>query len=135
MEEQVQTKFEGYALVEMMGHRRVAGMVTTEYIGQNAFLRVVTPELLPTEATLDGDRYIDGQWCCAGTVIQIDRPRQEVLVGTGSVYAITPCTEEEIVRYTPIRQTIIRRTERPALAAAPPSDDEPGNRLNDEPLF
>jgi len=36
MIDQQQAKFEGFALVEIVGHQRVAGFVTTEYFGNVA---------------------------------------------------------------------------------------------------
>lgn len=55
-----QSSFEGHALVELMGHRRHAGFVTTEHIGAAAFLKVVTDEVPATRYTLEKDAWIDG---------------------------------------------------------------------------
>ena len=66
----VDTKFETWAVVEVMGHKRCAGFVTEQTISGAAFVRVDVPEvteLLPAFT----------KW-----------------LGAGSIYAITLCTEE-----------------------------------------
>jgi hypothetical protein len=40
-----QSKFEGYAVVEIFGHIKEVGFVTTEYFGAAALFRIDTPEL------------------------------------------------------------------------------------------
>lgn len=62
-------KFESWAIVEVMGHKRFAGHVTEQAFGSASMLRIDVPE-------------ID------------DVPAFTKLIGVGSVYAITPCTEE-----------------------------------------
>lgn len=62
--------FETWAIVEVMGHRRFAGFVTEQTIGGASFVRVDVPK------TSD------------------ELPAFTKLLGAGSIYAITPCTEE-----------------------------------------
>lgn len=62
----------GWAIVELLGHRRLAGYVSTEPIADVPFLRIATPTGTPE----GGDPY---------TV---------TLVPPASIYAITPATEE-----------------------------------------
>jgi len=38
-----QTAFEGWAILELMGHRKLAGYVTEQQIGGAAFLRIDVP--------------------------------------------------------------------------------------------
>ncbi len=45
MSEQQLAMFEGYAIVEIMGHQKVSGYVTTQYFGGTAVFRVVQQEL------------------------------------------------------------------------------------------
>ncbi len=52
MSEQQQAVFEGWAIVEMMGHQREIGFVTTQAFGQAVMFRVDTPELVEREFTL-----------------------------------------------------------------------------------
>lgn len=62
-------KFESWAIVEVMGHKRFAGHVTEQAFGSASMLRIDVPE-------------ID------------DVPAFTKLIGIGSIYAITPCTED-----------------------------------------
>lgn len=62
-------KFESWAIVEVMGHKRFAGHVTEQAFGSASMLRIDVPE-------------IDGV------------PAFSKLIGIGSIYAITPCTEQ-----------------------------------------
>lgn len=115
MEEITQTRFEGWALVEIMGHRRAAGKVTTEYIGTAAFLRIVTPEVPPTRYTLGNDAWIDGRRVYAGSIVESSRERSEILVGSASIYAITPTTEEKILEHAPVEHKVIEMAERKVI--------------------
>jgi hypothetical protein len=127
MEEIIQTKFDGWALVEIMGHRRAAGQVTTEYIGTAAFLRIVTPEVPPTRYTLDKDAWLDGMRVYAGSIVESSRERAEILVGTGSIYAITPTTEEAILAYAPVTHKVIEMAERKMIADTQPEMEDESN--------
>ena len=64
----METKFEEWAILELMGHRRLAGKVTDAVIGGGAFLRIDIPNK-------------DGNY-----TTQYYSP--------GSVYCLTPTTEE-----------------------------------------
>lgn len=60
--------FEQWAVLELMGHRRLAGLLTEETIAGAAFLRIDIPS--------DNGDPSASQW-----------------YAPGAVYAITPCTE------------------------------------------
>lgn len=45
MTELTQSTIAGWMLIEMMGHQREIGNVTTEYFGNVAMLRVDVPEI------------------------------------------------------------------------------------------
>jgi len=97
--EEGQAKFEGWAVVEMMGHQRVVGFVTTEHYGAAALFRVDTPELPEREFQTKQPGYVDGKWAPAGATVRRPlSPPQTKLVGPGSIYAITPCTEETAMK-------------------------------------
>jgi hypothetical protein len=114
IEEAKQANFDGFALVEMMGHRRVAGYVTTEYIGSAGFLRVVTPEIPATRQALADAQYINGRWVAAGTVVEVSRPKQQTLVGAASIYAVTPIEETDInAHMAPTVTVIVAQLESP----------------------
>lgn len=53
--EQQLASFEGYAIVEIMGHQKAAGYVTTQYFGGTAVFRVVQPE----RDDEDDDEWVD----------------------------------------------------------------------------
>jgi hypothetical protein len=61
--------FEGWVILELMGHRRLGGYLREQQLGGISFLRLDTPE-------------VDGS------------PPATQLYGAGSVYCITPTTEE-----------------------------------------
>lgn len=62
-------KFAEWAIVEVMGHSRYAGHVTSQAIGGASFIRVDVPA-------------VEG------------RPAFTKLLGAASIFAITPCTEQ-----------------------------------------
>lgn len=104
------TKFDQWALVEVMGHRRFAGRVTEEVIAGCGFVRVDVPAV--------GDRLPFSK-----------------LIGTASIYAITPVTEEVA------RQLAAQYAVRPVDVYAPSvqpalpwSGDDDGDDDTDLPL-
>ena len=76
----VEEKFNSWAIVEVMGHSRYAGFVTEQAIGGCSFVRVDVPEVAASLAA-SGDYNLEG------------RPAFTKLLGNGSIFAITPCTE------------------------------------------
>jgi len=74
-----QSKFEGWAIVEVMGHNAFQGFVTTESFGGTVLFRVDVPEI-PQQTTEAGTREAV--------------PAFTKLIGAGSIYCITPCTED-----------------------------------------
>ncbi|MDA8311463.1 MAG: acetyltransferase [Actinomycetota bacterium] len=61
--------YRGWSILELMGHRRLAGMVTTEQIGRASFIRIDVP--------LDSDGETTSQF-----------------YSPSAVYCLTPTTEE-----------------------------------------
>lgn len=76
-------KFEGWGIVEMLGHRQLAGKIGQQVIAGCAFLRVDVPE---TQHTKQVPGY-------GGTVIET-KPGYTKHIGTGSIYCITPTDED-----------------------------------------
>ena len=64
-----ESTFESWAILELMGHRRMAGLVSEQTIGGQAFLRIDVPETKEQAAFTQ-------------------------FYGAGSVYCMTPTTEE-----------------------------------------
>jgi hypothetical protein len=102
---QTVTKFEEWAVVEIMGHKRFAGLVTEQAVGGTSFVRIDVPAIeLKT-----GDAL----------------PAFTKLFGAASIYCISPCTEETARAFAEsIRAEGFARYEAPRLAAPRPVSDE-----------
>lgn len=93
--ESEQNTFSGWAIVEMMGHRREIGYVTTEHYGAASLFRVDSPEFPEREFELTRPQYVDGRMAPAGSKVKRTAiPAKSCLVGPGSIYALNPCTRE-----------------------------------------
>jgi len=95
MSDPQQARFEGWAIVDVMGHQRYVGYVTTEAYGQAVLFRIDVPALEPRERVTKRPGYHDsGQYLPAGTTVT-EGPvaGYSKLVGSGSIYTITPCTK------------------------------------------
>lgn len=119
---ETQSRFEGYAIVEIMGHQQVSGYVTTEAFGSVVMFKVVQQEIPPTEKTLERTQYVDGEYCPEGSRVRISRERAETFVGVGSVYRMTPCTEAQANAAQPAKVEIIEKAERKLVAAGVDAD-------------
>lgn len=65
-----QSKFEGWAIVEIFGHQRYAGYVTTEAFGQAVLFRVEVPPLAERERIAKHYEYSsDGSSIPPGSVV------------------------------------------------------------------
>ena len=105
-----ETSFEGWAILELMGHRRLAGYVREQELAGGAFLRIDVPATVEP----DGDR--------AG-----DPPLADDVVATqfysaSAIYCVTPTTYATArlvaaqARPQPVHEWELRR--KPALTAA-----------------
>lgn len=126
MNEQQQelAKFEGFAIVQQMGHKTVAGYVTTVYFGSVAMLRVVQQERPSEELTIERDEWVDGHYIYAGSRVRISRKRAEQYIAASSLYAFTPCSEEEANASQPKTVEIIERAERKEITSSDPFDPD-----------
>ena len=112
MSERQAEKFESWAIVEVMGHKRLAGFVTEQALGGASFIRVDVPE--------------------CGDVAGFTQ-----LLGASSIYAITPCTEEVArracasFRARPVQYLDLSRA-LPAPSAVPVGGDEVGEDADDD---
>lgn len=111
-----QAKFEGYAIVELMGRSVIAGYVSEQVIAGVAMLRVDVP--------------------AAG-----DQPAFTKFVSGGAIYGITPTTQEIAeraalrLRVVPVTPYLVQPPSRPALVDSTTSDedeDEPEDDEDDE---
>lgn len=90
-----QSTFEGWAVIEMMGHRKEIGFVTTQAFGQTVLFRVDAPELPEREYALEMPEYAGGRYCPIGTKVKRQAtPASSCLVAPSALYAINPCSEE-----------------------------------------
>jgi len=121
-----QVNFEGWAIVEMMGHRKETGFVTTQAFGQAVLFQVDTPELPEREYVLESPQYADGRFCPIGTKVRRSAsPARSCLVAPSSLYAINPCSEQaalSVIERSMARPLII--LELPEQAALPEYDPD-----------
>ena len=96
-----QSHFEGWAVVELFGHGKAIGFVTTEYYGTACLFRVDTPGRDERAYTLKRPEYgtDDGDFSTRllpiGTKVKRPAaPARTRLVGPSSIFALNPCTEE-----------------------------------------
>jgi hypothetical protein len=95
--ESEQAKFEGWALIELFGHAREAGYVTTVYFGPAAMFRVDVPEIPARQEIADRPRWLDSKLCPIGTVVEAEAiPGRTRYVGPSAVYAMNPASEETV---------------------------------------
>ena len=107
METQKQSEFTGWAVVELFGHQREVGYVTTEVFGSAVLFRIDTPELPKREWKLEHPEWAEvrdekggrTQHVPAGSLVQREgMPARTKLVGPSAIYAITPCTEKAAMK-------------------------------------
>lgn len=140
-----QAEFKGWAKVEVMGHQSHIGYVTTEAYGQAVLFRIDRPEVAECEQTLEETEWVGDQRCPAGTIVKHGKLEAvSVLVGSGSIYRIIPCTEDTAMRAirTSERRPLMvlklpetQRLEAPATDLDPPDsdfDDDPYEDTDDE---
>jgi hypothetical protein len=88
-------KFEGWAVIELFGHQRETGYVTTEYFGGTALFRVDVPSLPEREVEVDRSEWDGNQMIPKGSkVLRSEVQGRTRFLGPGSIYALNPCTEE-----------------------------------------
>jgi hypothetical protein len=115
MEVTKQNEFEGWAKVEVMGHQTHIGFVTTQVFGTACLFRVDQPEIPGEERVLQRDEYIGFRTVPKGTTVKIDSiPAASTLIGSASIYRLTPCTEAAA------RAAILREVCRPLIPVGLP---------------
>lgn len=100
-QQQESQRFEQWAIVELFGHQRIAGLVTEQAVGGCSFVRVDVPQIKDTTAYTR-------------------------LLGNGAIYAIN-FVSEAVARAAAeaFRARPVSAYEVPALAAPRRDDDEP----------
>jgi hypothetical protein len=90
-----QGSFEGWGVIELFGHSRETGFITTETYGAAVLFRVDVPGLEEREYTLTAPEYASGKWTPEGSKVKRAAvPARSRLIGPGAIYALNPCTED-----------------------------------------
>ncbi len=130
MEETKQAAFEGWAVLEIFGHQRYAGYVTTEAFGQSVLFRVDVPPLPERERLTKYYERADGQDVPPGSKVKETAVQGYTkFFGPGAIYAMTPCSQEAatkaVEKLQPRTLSIIELApERAQLVAANVIDEE-----------
>lgn len=100
MSEQEQASFSGWAILEIFGHQKYAGMVTSQVFGTSVMLRLDVPGLQERERVAGSYEYDhDGRAIPAGSVVKVEAsPPYTKFFGVGAIYSMTPCTEEAALK-------------------------------------
>ena len=127
--EEPNNKFEGWAVIELFGHSRESGYVTTEYFGSGALFRVDVPELAEREETLTRPQWIDGQLAEIGSKIKrTGKAGRTRFIGPSAIYAMNPCSKDAAIRaleaMTPRDVQVIELVERKRLSGELPGEFE-----------
>jgi len=78
---------EMWAVIELFGHQRAAGKLSTQNIGAVALIRLDVPEVTRKERSYDwGTR--------AEVTHEVTTPAHTRFFGVGAIYSINPCSEE-----------------------------------------
>ena len=88
-------RFEGYAVVEIMGHSREIGFVTTEYFGGPALFRIDQPAMPEREYELTTAQWVGDVLAGPGTKVQREAlPGKTTYIGPQAIFRLTPCSKE-----------------------------------------
>lgn len=94
-----QAAFDGWAVVEVFGHQRYAGYVTTQAFGQAVLFRIEVPPLDERERETKHYEYVNGHTVPPGSTVKESAVQGYTkLFGTGAIYGITPCTQEAALK-------------------------------------
>lgn len=109
-------QFEGYAIVEIVGRQTHIGYVTTRYFGNVAVFEIRIDR--HPEETLEPDilRVTEhGAFYPGDRVTFAETKDQSVYVGTGSLYRLTPISQEMARNLTRWNRTVIGVTRKNLL--------------------
>lgn len=118
-----------------MGHQRYVGYVTTEAYGQAVLFRIDVPALDERERVTQRPEYIGGsRYVPAGSTVKEGAVQGYTkLVGSGSIYCITPCTKEAAFKAVEALQARpLMSCDVPPDRALPAGDVEDDNDLYNE---
>jgi len=130
-----QARFEGWAIVDVMGHQRYVGFVTTEAYGQAVLFRIDVPALEPRERVTKAPGYTGGRYLPAGSTVKEGAVEGYTkLVGSGSIYTITPCTQAAALAAVEQSQArpLMEVTLPPGAELLPPHEDDRDDYMDDD---
>lgn len=108
-----------FAIVEIMGHQQIAGFAQTVTFGGTVMLRVDAPDLAErTEKINKTFDYERGEYVSADQVYPAEAGFTQY-IGMGSIYRLTPCTED-----TARKASERRRTQSPKLLNVTPLEPQ-----------
>jgi hypothetical protein len=132
-----QKSFEGWAVVELFGHAREAGYITTEYFGTGALFRVEVPPLPEREVTLLRPEWIEGELVGAGSKISRSAVEGRTrFVGPSAVYAMNPCSKDacfQAIEAMTRREVKVVELVKAKQLAGLPGEDPMSNDEDDDP--
>lgn len=86
--------FEGWAVVELFGHQKIAGRCSVVAFGPAQMLRVDVPDLPERDYVLSSPEYVNGRYQPIGTKVRrMPVEGRTRLLGIAAIYAINPCSE------------------------------------------
>lgn len=119
-------RFDGWAIVDVLGHQRYVGYVTTEAYGQAVLFRIDVPELAERERVTKAPGYTGGRYLPAGTTVKEGAVAgYSKLIGAGSIYAITPCTKAAAL------EAVEQNQPRPLMSVQLPPDRSLAAQVDD----
>lgn len=136
-----QTTFEGWAVLEIFGHQRYAGYVTSEAFGQAVLFRVEVPPLEARDRITKHWEYVDDKQVPPGSTVRDDAVQGYTkFFGPGAIYAMTPCSQEAAEKAVASMQarnvTVVQLA--PEAKTLPPADtddddlDDPDDGIDDD---
>jgi hypothetical protein len=124
-----QAAFEGWAVLEIFGHQRYAGFVSTQAFGQAVLFRVDVPPLEERERVTKYYERHEGRSVPPGSTVKESAVQGYTkYFGPGAIYAMTPCTQEVATKAVesiqPRSVSIVRLAADRALAPANATDED-----------
>ncbi len=114
-QEEAQTLPEMWAVIELFGHQKAAGKLSTQVLGAACLLRLDVPEITRKRRQFD---YTQNHW----NEFEETTPAHTRFLGVGSIYAINPCAENVVrnilreISAGPIQEYVM-----PTIKALPPA--------------
>lgn len=116
-----QASLSTWAIVDVLGHQRYVGYVTTEAYGQAVLFRVDVPALDERERITKRPGYAGDRYVPAGATVKEGAVAGYTkLIGSGSIYTLTPCTKEAALEALEAMQA------RPLMVVSLPPDAAKG---------